>query len=129
MQITYDVFPDKKIVFTCVKGKITFEVLRDFAQSLENDERIDFPHFELVDLTDLIDFELSNNSYNAILHQLENYHHKKQRIGCIHIGGTPYAFWMGRMFEALWESAGYLSYTVKSYDEAMEIVNNKFKKK
>jgi len=122
MPLTYEVLPREKIVYTLVTGNISLEEFKTFAEKLENDWEINFPHFEIIDLTNLMDFELSRKSYGEISEHLKDYHNKKQRIGSIHIGVNPYSHTVGRMFCSLWEGAGYKSCTVGSFDEAMEIV-------
>ena len=129
MPLTYEVLPREKIVYTLVTGNISLEEFKTFAEKLENDGEINFPHFEIIDLTNLMDFELSYKSYSETSEHLKDYHNKKHRIGSIHIGVNPYSHTVGRMFCSLWEGAGYKSWTVGSFEEAMGIVKREFGKK
>ena len=120
--LEYTYYPDTSCIITKITGYVKLDEVYSYIDRVIEDDKIDKPFYEIVDFSNIENFDFGYYESNNFITKLKDMKDQKGCKGSILIADNDLTQGMSNMFQSIGECKGVKVYIVHSLDEAMDNV-------
>lgn len=122
MNINYDYYPDKGYIHTKVVDVITLAEVLSYVDEILADTRIDKPFYELVDFSEIKDFDFGYYQSDQLYNKLVLLKQQKQHMGTCFVASNDLTKGMSNIFKVVGQDKGMNIQIFANMDDALAYI-------
>jgi len=124
MSISYEYHTSNSYIHTKVTDEITLQEVLSYVDTILEDTRIDKPFYELVDFTDIKNFDFGYYQSDQLYNKLALLKKHKKHLGTCFVASKNLTKGMSNMFKVVGEDKGMHIQIFSNMDEALKYIKN-----